>query len=104
MKEIEMNELETARKEIESIDTEMAELFERRMELSAVIGEYKAGNGLPVRDPEREKKLTERNLSHIKNGDLKPYYVEFLGKTIELSREYQQKLINEKHTDSGAKK
>ena len=96
-----MNELEKARKEIEVIDRQMAGLFERRMELSTVIGRFKAENDLPVRDPEREKTLTERNLSFIGNGDLKAYYADFLGKVIDLSCEYQRKLIDENQTDGG---
>lgn len=92
--EIKMNEFENARKEIEIIDRQLVELFERRMEMAAVIGEYKSENGLPVRDHDREQTLTERNLSFIKNNDIKPYYAEFLGKIIDLSCEYQQKIIN----------
>lgn len=86
-----MNELENARKEIEEIDSRMAELFARRMEMSAVIGEYKRENSLPIRDHERERELAEKNLSYIGNEDIKPYYAEFLKKVMELSREYQEK-------------
>ena len=89
-----MDELENARKEIEKIDRELAALFERRMELSAVIGKYKAENGLPVRDPDRERALTEKNLSYLKNGKFQPYYAAFLRKVIDLSCEAQQKIID----------
>ena len=99
-----MNELEKARKEIEEIDRQMAELFERRMEMSALIGAYKAENGLPVRDPEREKKLTEKNLSYIENGDLTPYYAWFLKNVIELSCEYQRKITDGKPDSGGTEK
>ena len=89
-----MNELENARKEIDKIDRELAALFERRMEISAVIGEYKAKNSLPIRDYDRERKLTERNLALMENGEIKPYYAEFLRKVIDLSCEYQQKIVD----------
>ena len=88
-----MNEIEKARNEIENIDRRLAELFEHRMELSAVIGEYKSENSLPVRDPIRERTLTEKNLTYIENKDIKPYYTAFLEKIIDLSCEYQQKII-----------
>ena len=52
--EIKMNEFENARKEIEIIDRQLVELFERRMEMAAVIGEYKSENGLSVRDHDRD--------------------------------------------------
>ena len=90
-----MNELERARNEISSIDREMAELFERRMKMSAVIGQYKYENALPVRDAKREQLLTEKNLSYIQNSEIKPYYTEFLGQIIDLSCEYQQKIMDE---------
>ncbi len=89
-----MNELENARKEIENIDRQLAELFERRMKMSAVIGEYKSRNALPLRDRTRERILTEKNLSYIENKDISPYYAEYLRKIIDLSCEYQQKIID----------
>ena len=91
-----MNDLENARKEIEQIDRELAELFERRMEMSALIGKYKAENDLPVRDPDRERMLTEKNLSYLKNREFQPYYVGFLRKVIELSCEVQQTILHKK--------
>ena len=87
-----MTELESARAEINNIDKQMAELFERRMEMSAKIGNYKRKHALPVLDSQRERELTEKNLSYIKNDMLKPLYIEFLTKLMELSRKYQSKI------------
>ena len=87
-----MTELESARAEINDIDKQMAELFERRMEMSAKIGNYKRKHALPVLDSQRERELTEKNLSYIKNDMLKPLYIEFLTKLMELSRKYQSKI------------
>ena len=87
-----MTELESARAEINNIDKQMAELFERRMEMSAKIGNYKRKHALPVLDSQRERELTEKNLSYIKNDMLKPLYIEFLTKLMELSRKYQSKM------------
>ena len=87
-----MTELESARAEINNIDKQMAELFERRMEMSAVIGDYKRKHALPVLDSQRERELKEKNLSYIKNDKLKPLYIELLTKLMELSREYQSKM------------
>lgn len=86
-----MNELEKARNEIDGIDRQMAELFEKRMEISAAIGAYKRKNSLPIRDAHRERELIESNLSHIGNSALKPLYIRFMDKVMELSREYQSK-------------
>ena len=84
-----MSELETAREEINDIDRQMAELFEKRMEISAMIGEYKRKNSLPVRDAKRERELTEKNLTYIKKSSLRLLYIEFLNKLMELSRDCQ---------------
>lgn len=89
-----MTELESARAEINNIDKQMAELFERRMEMSAKIGDYKRKHALPVLDSQRERELTEKNLSYIKNGALKPLYIEFLTKLMELSRKYQSEITS----------
>ena len=87
-----MTELESARAEINNIDKQMAELFERRMEMSAQIGDYKRRHALPVLDLQREHELKEKNLSYIKNDTLKPLYIDFLTKLMALSREYQSKI------------
>lgn len=50
-----MNELDSLRDKIDSIDSELTALFLRRMELSAQVGEYKAARGLPVLDAAREE-------------------------------------------------
>lgn len=89
-----MNELETARNEISRIDKEMAALFEQRMHAAAVIAGYKKQHGLSVKDPAREKELIDRNRALIESADIESYYVQFLKKTIELSCEYQSKILN----------
>ena len=89
-----MNELEAARNEISRIDKEMAKLFEQRMHAAAEIAVYKKRHGLSVKDPVREKELIDRNRALIESADIESYYVQFLKKTIELSCEYQSKLLN----------
>ena len=89
-----MNELETSRNEISRIDAEMAKLFEQRMQAAAVIAKYKKQHGLSVKDAVREKELIDRDRKLIENADIESYYVQFLRKTIDLSCEYQSKLLN----------
>ena len=50
-----MNELEKARKEIEAIDSQMASLYEQRMDAVRHVISYKMENNLPVYDKQREK-------------------------------------------------
>ena len=43
------------RDQIDIIDKEIVELFEKRMQLSADVAEYKISNNKEVLDPKREK-------------------------------------------------
>ena len=48
-----MKDLNELRREIDGIDRELVKLFEKRMEVSAQIGAYKASRGMPVLDAAR---------------------------------------------------
>ena len=76
-----MKDLNELRREIDGIDRELVKLFEKRMEVSAQIGAYKASRGMPVLDAarEEEKLAAVRALaSSGKNAD----YVEQLFRDI----------------------
>lgn len=88
-----MNDLQTTRAEIHSVDEEMARLFEKRMRLSEKVAAFKAGNGLPVFDPVQEAKVLEANASFISDPVLKGYYKLFLQKNMDLSKAYQARLM-----------
>ena len=90
-----MSELEKARKDIERIDREMAKLFEERMRAVEEVAAYKKEKGLPVKDPEREKQLIEKNTAHIANVAYKPYYIRFEKALFRVSSEYQKRLIGD---------
>ena len=89
-----MNELEVSRKEITRIDAEMAKLFEARMQVCQAIAAYKKAHGLSIRDCSREADLINKNRSLIQSADVESYYVQFLQKTIDLSCDYQSRLIH----------
>jgi len=52
--------IDTIRQEIDSIDSELLRIFNRRAALALKIGEIKKGLGLPVYDPAREKRIFAR--------------------------------------------
>ena len=56
-----MNNLQNARRTIEKIDAEMAELFEKRMKAAETVAEFKKENALPIEDKKREAELTAKN-------------------------------------------
>ena len=92
-----MTELESARAQIEDIDRQMAELFERRMKCSEEIAAYKKKNGIPVSDPGREKALEDRNEKYIGKEAIRSYYRDFLKSVIGISRQYQNDILSEEH-------
>ena len=89
-----MDMLNSARKAINEIDKEMAELFVKRMEASAQVGQYKLSHGLPVYDPEREAEVIRRNSVLVEDEALRAYYVNFLQTCMDLSKSYQSQIQN----------
>lgn len=85
-----MSELQTFRKDITLIDEQMAALFEKRMELCRRIAAYKKENGLPVRDPETEKKKIALQKELIQDEEIRPYYVLFLQSVMDISSSFQE--------------
>ncbi len=59
------------RKEIDIIDRQLVELFNRRAEHAIEIGKMKKARNMPVYDPERENEIF-RNLREANNGPLTP--------------------------------
>ena len=49
-----MKDLQESRKEIDSMDSEIVSLFERRMEVCKGVAEYKLRTGKAVLDRQRE--------------------------------------------------
>jgi len=89
-----MNELDIARQTIDEVDREMAKLFQRRMEAGKVVAEYKASHGLPIFDAAREKRVIEKNALRVENPLLRTYYVDWLQNLMDVSKRYQQTLLD----------
>ena len=89
-----MADINNARKIINEIDTEMAKLFEKRMDAAKEVAQYKKERGLPILDESREREIIDRNSQLIKNEEYKSYYVSFLKKNMSLSKKLQHRLIN----------
>ena len=85
-------ELEELRARIRAVDEEMAALFVRRMEVSAQIAAYKCAHGLPVEDRAQEARVLAGRGALISDDALRPYYLDFLQGTMELSKRRQRAL------------
>lgn len=88
-----MTKLTLAREEITSIDKQMAQLFEKRMQAARMVAEYKREKGLPIFDAGREQYLIEKNTAYIGDDELRDYYVDFLKSTMDISKSYQKRLL-----------
>ena len=87
-------DLSAIRSQIIGIDAHIAELFEERMKLSAKVAEIKKELSLPVLDPEREKVVIEKAIGNVKDNDIKEYFRLLSSKIMELSRDYQNRLMS----------
>ena len=88
-----MTDLEKARQKINEIDSEMARLFTERMNAVKKVAEYKRLHGLQVTDSVREAENLKRNSKLIEDESLKSYYVTFLQSNMEISKNYQHRLL-----------
>ena len=88
-----MTELEKARQIINDVDNKMAELFVLRMNAAKTVAEYKKEHGLQVFDAVREAEVIKKNSMLIEDETLKSYYVEFIKSNMEISKNYQHRLL-----------
>ena len=88
-----MTKLEKARQTINKVDKKMAELFEERMEAVRLVAEYKKEQGLQVEDSSREAEIISKNSEFIRNNELKSYYINFLQSNMDISKNFQHKLL-----------
>ena len=86
------NKLDEARRIINEVDAQMAELFVRRMRAAETVYEHKKELGLPILDQKREAAVIEQNAALVDDEILKSYYVDFLTKVMSLSRAYQRRM------------
>jgi len=89
-----MTELEKNRKLIDEQDALLLECFEKRMEASKKIAEYKRENNLSIADAKRENELLKKRLELLKDKELTNETLELFRKIMELSRRYQSSLLS----------
>ena len=89
-----MDRLENARKIINETDREMAKLFEKRMNAVYEVAEYKKEMGLPIFDEKRENAVIEKNSAFVENDKLRSYYISFIKSTMDISKKYQESLLD----------
>ncbi|SOC42127.1 chorismate mutase [Salinicoccus kekensis] len=89
-----MSRHEELRREIDEIDRELMRLFEKRMQVSEEIAQYKYSRDIAVFDSSREKEVIAKNVSLIEKQELKLYGELFIKNLMGLSRKHQNDSIN----------
>ncbi|MFD3156611.1 chorismate mutase [Haloimpatiens sp. FM7330] len=94
-----MENLDIIREKIDDIDKEIVKLFEERMNVVMKVAEYKQQNNIPILNQKREEEIINKNISRLKNKELKIPTKEFLQSLMSVSRKYQSKIIFDKYTN-----
>ena len=87
-----VNKLEEARKIINEVDAQMAELFLKRMRAAEMVYEHKKEYGLPILDQKREELVIASNSARIGDTVLRGYYMDYLKNLMSISRAYQYRM------------
>ena len=90
-----MSELDTLRGAIDEVDRQIVTLFERRMEITQSVGEYKKRVGMPVLDPKRERDVLQKKIDWLHNPELKTDVTTLYETIMALSRKKQRQLVHE---------
>lgn len=87
-------ELSELRLEIDQIDSDLVELFRRRMEVSRSIAEAKKAEGRRVYDPVREREKLAA-IAEESGEDMREYSTILWSLLMDLSKTYQQRFSTE---------
>ncbi|MCL2213455.1 MAG: chorismate mutase, partial [Oscillospiraceae bacterium] len=85
-------DLNKLREQIDSIDTELVQLFNKRMAAAANVADFKTKNALPIYDSERERELLSR-ISSLAEEQNQPAVMALYNLIMELSRVHQQRIM-----------
>ena len=86
------DKLKEARAIINEVDSQMAELFVKRMRAVETVYEHKKELGLPILDEKRETEVIEKNSALVEDAVLKGYYIDYLKNLMSVSRAYQYRM------------
>lgn len=91
-----MNKLEEIRKDIDKIDEEIINLFEKRLNAIKEVIKYKIENNIPILDTNREAVMLEKNLNKISNEEYRKYYKDVLEGFLSASKKMQKDILEKK--------
>lgn len=86
-------DIKDLRQQINDIDKELTELFNKRMNVSLEVAKYKIENNMPVLDKARERDVLER-VASASASDVEAYIRMLYSDIFNFSRSYQHRIIN----------
>ncbi len=89
-----MINIDDLRNEIDKIDAELVALYEKRMGIVSQVAEYKRKNNISILNQSREEEVIKKNLELVKNKKLSPEIEEFFRAVMNISKEYQNKVLS----------
>ena len=95
-----MSQLDEYRARLDAIDGGLTELFLRRMEVTAQVGEYKRQAKLPVLDAQREQEVIARRSALASTPADRASVARFFESIMTLSRRPQHKIVKEGAEDA----
>lgn len=85
-----MPTINVLREQIDEIDRQLQDLFLRRMNLVAEVSELKQNEGLPIADPDREKKMYHDRMESLDGSPFAPHYRRFFECILHESKTWQE--------------
>ena len=89
-----MDELKKYRDEIDNIDKQRTELFEKRMDISKEIAKCKKENNIGILNAKREEEVIQKNISYLKNKEYRFVLEGFFRNLMNLSKLIQNEENN----------
>ena len=93
-------DLSECRNEIDKIDKELVELFEKRMNVAINVAKYKIENNIPIFNGVREAEVIEKNVNRLNNKEYSKLTEKFFTHLMELSRSLQADIIEGSEKES----
>ncbi len=93
------DDMKKLRERIDGIDQKLLELYEERMDVVSLIGQYKIKNNLPVYDAAREDAKLDDVFASVKNKKYADGAAQMFITLMQASREYQEDMAG--MTDDG---
>lgn len=101
LSEVEMFvDLQESRKQIDEIDAQIVDLFERRMTVASNVADYKMATGKPVFDKEREDCKIKSLVGMTKDGFNQKCIAELFTQIMAMSRKLQYGKLESQNSDS----